>query len=74
MQKLKHESHLKTPISTNWSIGPGLINRLVNGLTFKFLCIFSFCDPPPTFFSWNPQFFMPNAKGILIFGQNLTNI
>ena len=61
----------------NRSIGPGLVDRLVttvNILTFQFLRTFSFCDPLLAIFSWNPQFFMPNAKEILIFVLNLTII
>ena len=64
----------KFPALTNRSIGsstgqPLGQRSMVNGLIF---CIFSSRDPPPALFSWNPQFFMSNAKGILIFGQNLT--
>ena len=59
----------------NRSIGPDPVDLLVNGqhsLTFLILCIFSSRDPPIAIFSWNPQFFMPNAKRILIFGKKLT--
>ena len=59
----------------NRSIDPNPADRLVNSqrsLTFLILCIFSSRDPPIAIFSWNPQFFMPNAKGILIFGKKLT--
>ena len=75
MEKTKHRRLFKTPTPTNRSTDLGPINRLlniVNGLTFHLLCIFSFYYPHSTIFSWNPQFFMPNAKGIFIFGQNLT--
>ena len=43
-----------------------LVN-VVNNFDFSILHTFSFCDPVPTIFSWNPQFLMPNAKGILFF-------
>ena len=77
MEKLKRESHLKTPIPMNWSTGPSPIDRLVNtvnDLTFQLLYIFSFFLSSPYHFQLKSPFFMPNAKGILIFGRNLTNI
>ena len=40
--------------------------------TLWFLCIFPSRDPPPALLRGNPLFFMSNAKGILIFGQNLS--
>ena len=39
---------------------------------FEFLLFVSRLVIPHAFFYWNPQFFMPIAKEILIFGQNLT--
>ena len=34
MEKLKHESHLKTPIPMNWSTSPGPFDRLGNVFHF----------------------------------------
>ena len=54
---------------------PSLVDCLVNvvnNFDFSILHTFSFYDPIPTIFNWNPQFLMPNAKGILFFGRNLT--
>ena len=61
----------------NWSTGLGPIDRLVNTvniLTFQIFAHFLVFLSSFTLFSWNPQFFMPNAKWIFIFGRNLTII
>ena len=74
MEKKKHGRLFKFPAPTNRSTGPDPIDCLVNdqcSLTFLILCIFSSHDPPLPFSVEIPNFFMPNAKGILIFGQKL---
>ena len=59
----------------NWSTGPGLIDRLVNavnGFDFSYFVHFLIFWSFSYHFQLKSQFFMPNAKGILTFGQNLT--
>ena len=75
VEKTTRESLFKSPVPTNRLTGPGPIDHLVNGFDFSsfvhFLVFWS-PSPLPVIFSWNPQLFMSNVKGILIFGQNLT--
>ena len=77
VQKLKRGSHLKTSIPTNWSTSPGPVDHLVNtvnDLIFQFFCAFPRFVIPLPFSVEIHNFFMPNAKGVLIFGRNLTII
>ena len=68
---MKRESHLKALTPINRSIGPGPDQPLgQRGQRFDFSIFVHFLVlwSPPALFSWNPQFFMLNAKRILIFG------
>ena len=73
VEKTDARGPFKFPAPTNrltgYSTGrpPGQQSTVSN-----FSCVFLSRDSPPALFSWNPQFFMSNATGILIFGQKLT--
>ena len=61
------------PINWSWSSRPP--GQYSQQFDFSnFLRISSFCDPPYLFQMKSLVFFIPNAKGIFIFGRKLTNI
>ena len=74
VQKIKRNKLLKFSFLTNRLTGPQPIDRLVNAINasnFSFLRTFPFHHPFHAFFNWFPQFFILNAKGILIFGKRI---
>ena len=66
MEKMKRGSLFKSPASTNRSTAWSTVNAPI---FYVFSCLMIL---PLPFSVEIPNFFMSNAKGILIFGQNLT--